>query len=114
MDNWLVVLLVGAGVIVLILVLAMSSGSIVVFAAQRFYRKQEKKVAQAILEGLPKDDCGQCGLKSCSEYCAEWASHKENPGRCPHVTPELTEKILALQARQDEFVNERISTRPKK
>ena len=114
MENWLIVLLVGIGILALILVLSLSSGSIVVAAANRFYKKQEKKVAQAVLEGLPKNDCGQCGCSSCSTYGREWASAHENPGRCPFVTEELTEKIRTLQAEQDAFVEERISTRPKK
>ena len=114
MENWLIVLLVGIGILALILVLALSSGSIVVAAANRFYRKQEKAVSKAILEGLPKDDCGQCACKSCAAYSAEWAAAHENPGRCPFVTEELTEKIRALQAEQNAFVEERISTRPKK
>ena len=114
MENWLIVLLIIIGILAVILILALSTGSIVVAAANRFYRKQEKKIAQAVLEGLPKNDCGQCGCSSCSAYSEEWAADHQDPGRCPFVTEEFSEKIKALQAEQDAFVEERISTRPKK
>ena len=114
MENWLIVLLIIIGILAVILILALSTGSIVVAAANRFYRKQEKKIAQAVLDGLPKNDCGQCGCSSCSAYSMEWAADHQDPGRCPFVTEELSEKIKALQTEQDAFVEERISTRPKK
>lgn len=113
MDHWLIVLLVIAGVVALIFLLGTLSGSIVIWAANGFYKKQEKEIRKEILSGLPMTNCGQCGEKSCAFYAKLWAASRKNPGKCPFMTEEGAEKVGTRIEEQDAFVQERISTRAK-
>ena len=113
MENWLVVLLVIIGLVAVIFLLAVFSGSIVVWAANRFYKKQEKELVNKALAELPHTDCGNCGCTSCAAYAALWGKDRKDPGKCPFLSEEKKESILSLIREQDEYVEQRLSTRPK-
>ena len=113
MEHWLIVLLVILGVTAVIFILAFSSGGIVIWAANRFYRKQEKELEKAIIAELPKTNCGECGCVSWEVYAKKWAVERKDPCTCPHLKDEQREKAETLINEQDAFVQERIATRPK-
>ena len=91
MEHWLIVLLIIIGVVAVIFFLALSSGSIVIWAANRFYRKQEKELEKTIIAELPKSDCGECGCATCAEYAKKWASERKEPSHCPCLSEDRQE-----------------------
>ncbi|MBQ6541183.1 MAG: hypothetical protein IJL73_01730 [Lachnospiraceae bacterium] len=113
MEHWLIVLLVIIGVVAVIFLLALSSGSIVIWAANRFFRKQANELEKAVTAELPKTDCGECGCTSCVEYAKKWAAERKEPAPCPHLSEEKREKVLAFQNEQDTYLESRLATRPK-
>ncbi len=113
MEHWLIVLLVIIGVVAAIFLLAWLTSSIVLWAANRFLKKQEKERKKRIIGLLPGTDCAECGFASCRLYAKEWAVKKEDPGKCPFMTEEGREQVLGLIKAQEEFLEQRISTRAK-
>ena len=61
----------------------------------------DKNTLAEIFKNLPHLDCGECGLKSCTEF-AKALMEGEDITKCPHIKDEEMQAITLLL---DEYYN---------